>query len=91
MHTRKGMTKVLLFSQEIIKAEWLADQPNRSGHFTFGLGLCPQPLVGWDAMSASRDGCACDVERVENCSDLYMRPYVRDAEIFKDHAGAGLL
>jgi len=30
------MTKVLLFSQEIIKAEWLADQPNRSGHFPSG-------------------------------------------------------
>jgi hypothetical protein len=29
VHTHKGITKVLLFSQEIIKAEWLADQPRR--------------------------------------------------------------
>ena len=29
VRTRKGMTKVLLFSQEIIKAEWLADKPRR--------------------------------------------------------------
>ncbi len=29
VHTRKGITKVLLFSQEIIKAEWLADKPRR--------------------------------------------------------------
>ena len=29
VHTHKGITKALLFSQEIIKAEWLADQPRR--------------------------------------------------------------
>jgi hypothetical protein len=29
VHTHKGITKALLFSQEIIKAEWLADQTRR--------------------------------------------------------------
>ena len=29
VHTRFGIRKVLLFSQEIIKAEWLADKPRR--------------------------------------------------------------
>jgi len=29
VRTRKGITKVLLFSMEIIRAEWLADKPRR--------------------------------------------------------------
>jgi hypothetical protein len=29
VRTRKGITKVLLFSTEIIRAEWLADKPRR--------------------------------------------------------------
>jgi hypothetical protein len=29
VRTRKGMSKVLLFSKEILLAEWLADKPRR--------------------------------------------------------------
>jgi hypothetical protein len=76
--------------------EWMGEERSRLAPRRVGLIFCHHASPGWAPVwpqSAGRPGASVfkmrDVSRHKSMDVL--QAYVRDADLFRDHAGAGLL